>query len=140
MVAEKKIVASTTRESDLRRSFARRYHAHSPDAGRNESREVLVNAPTPHSRPNPIQGPVPSASSSRNVSQKITVRSSAARLVSHTHRVDQNITDGRTAHIHAVHTATFSLKHFRAIRKIGIEVNAENRLLMLSRVNADTCV
>src|SRR5713226_1644364 len=105
--------------------FQRRYQAHKPDAGRNETREVLVSAATPQSRPKAIHGFAPSISSSCRVSQKMTAKSRAARLVSHTQRVHQYITDGSRAHDQAVHIATLSLKHFRAIRKIGTQVRAE---------------
>src|SRR5713226_6640401 len=108
--------------------FQRRYQAHKPDAGRNESREVLVSAATPQSRPNAIHGFAPSISSSCRVNQKMTARSSAARLVSQTQRVHQYITDGSSAHDQALQTATFSLKHFRPIRKMGTQVRAETKL------------
>src|SRR6266700_3052920 len=120
--------------------FRRRYHAHSPDAGRNASREVLVNAATPHKIPYAIHGFAPRDSSSCRVSQKRTTRISAARLVSHTQRVHQYITEGKSAHSHAVHTATFSAKHFLAIRKMGIQVSAEKALFRLSRISAEVRV
>src|SRR5581483_7001963 len=117
--------------------FHRRHQTHSPEAGRNESREVLVNAEMPHSSPNSSHGFHPSLSSKSSVSQKITARRRAARLVSHTQRVHQYITEGSNAHVHDVQTATFSLKHLFAMRKIGIQVSAEKKLLIESKTNAD---
>src|SRR5947207_4814518 len=140
MVAEKKTVASRTPATEDFPLFQRRYHGHSPDAGKNESREVLVKAATPQSRPKAIHILVPSNSSSFSASQKMSAKSSAARLVSHTQRVLQYITVGSSAHPQAVHTATFSLKHLRAIRKIGMQVRAEKMLLRLSRMRAEALV
>jgi len=57
----------TPGSEDLLR-FQRRYHAHSPDAGRNASREVLVSAAMPQNSPNSIQGTSPSLSSRSSVS------------------------------------------------------------------------
>src|SRR4029077_8266449 len=79
--------------------FQRRYHAHNPAAGRNASREVLVRAAIPQTSPNWSHGVSPSLSSRSSVSQKMSASSSAARLVSQTQRVHQNITDGKTAQI-----------------------------------------
>ena len=72
-----------------------------------------------------------------SVSQKITASNSAARLVSHTQRVHQKMTDGSRAHVHADHTATLSSKHLLAIRNIGMQVSAEKTLLRLSRTKAE---
>src|SRR5438270_10362261 len=119
--------------------FQRRYQIHRPDAGRNERRDELVSAATPQSRPNPTQGIRPSSSSNFKASQKIAASSSAARLVSQTQRTLQYITVGSKAHAHALNTATFSLKHFRATKKIGMQVSAEKRLLIASKINADAC-
>src|SRR5262249_24686141 len=94
----------------------------------------------PHSRPNTIQDFVPSVSSSCNVNQKITARISAVRLVSHTQRVHQYITEGKSAHSQVVPTATFSLKHFRAIKKSRMQVSAENKLFMPRRIRAEAGV
>ncbi len=52
MQAKKTTDASTTPANDRLPRRARRYHTHNPEAGRNESREVLLNAVTPHSNPN----------------------------------------------------------------------------------------
>src|SRR5436305_7153952 len=134
MVAAKKIEASTTPRIDFFLCFERRYQSHNPDTGRNESSETLVSAATPQSTPNPIHGAVPSRSSILSVSQKISASSSAARLVSHTHRVDQYITDGSSAHVHAVHNVTFSLKLFFSIMKYGIHVNDEERIVMQRKI------
>src|ERR1700686_1560296 len=139
MVAAKKTDANAIPASDGFPAFHRRYHTHNPDAGKNEISEVFVSAATPHSKPNPIHGVRPFSSSSSSVSQKMTASNKAARLVSHTQRVDQYITIGNNAHPHALHTATFSLKHFRAIRKIGMHVSAENTLLMVSKIKAEAC-
>ena len=117
--------------------FARRYQAHNPAAGRNDSSDVLVSAAIPHSSPNLIQGNQPSLSSRVSASQKIVASSSADKLVSHTQRVHQNMTFGSKAHAHAEPTATFSEKIRRAIKKIGMQVKAEKMLLMVSRTNAD---
>src|SRR5450755_452053 len=106
-------------------------------AGRNASREVLVSAATPHNIPNSVQSRMPSRSSSTSVSQKSIASNSAARLVSQTQRVLQNITDGSSTHNQQVQRPIFSLKHFPAIRKIGIHVNEEKMLLMLRRRIAD---
>jgi hypothetical protein len=119
------------------RSFDRRYQTHSPDAGRNESREVFVKAEIPQSRPNSSHGFHPLRSSKSRVSQKISASRSAAKLVSQTQRVHQYITEGNNAQVHEVQTATFSLKHRFAIRKIGTQVNAEKKLLMESSTSAD---
>src|SRR6267154_4087380 len=121
MAATKKAEAKTTPPKERFPLFDRRHHAHSPDAGRNDSNETFVSAATPQSTPNPIHGVGPSKSSSFRVSQKIKASSSAARLVSHTQRVDQYITEGKSAQVHAVQTETFSLKHFFAIKKIGTQ-------------------
>lgn len=98
---------------------------------------MLVNAVTPHSNPNVNQGFQPSRSSSVSASQKIVVSSSVDKLVSHTHRVHQNITFGSSAQVHADHTATFIENTRRAIRKIGMQVSAENALLSVSSTKAD---
>src|SRR5439155_21696095 len=139
-MAAKNRDASATPPSEGFPFFHRRYQGHIADAGRNDSREVLVRAAAPHSRPNAIHGSAPSSSSSFSASQKMRVSSRAARLVSQTQRVHQYITVGKSAHAHAVHTATLSLKHFRAMRKIGMQVSAEKTLLMLSKIRADAWV
>src|ERR1700680_3189762 len=140
IVATKKTDASATPVNDGFPAFHRRYQAHNPDAGKNEISEVLVSAATPHSKPNPIHGVRRLSSSSSRVNQKITASNKAARLVSHTQRVDQYITIGNNAQPHAPHIATFPLKHFRAIRKIGMHVSAEKTLLIVSKINAEACV
>src|SRR3989442_3945 len=122
IVPAKNSEASITPASDRLFLFQRRCQAHKPDAGRNESREVLVSTATPQSRPKAIHGFAPSISSSFRVSQKMTARSRAVTLVSQTHRVHQYITDGSSDHDQAVQIATFSQKHFRAIRKMGTHV------------------
>ena len=91
---------------------------------------MLVSAATPQSKPNCSQGFNPSFSSIVSVNQKITASNSAARLVSQTQRVHQKITEGNSAHVQALQTATFSLKHLFAMRKIGMQVSAEKILLM----------
>src|SRR5579862_4994769 len=131
---------TTTPVSEGLPRFQRRYHAHSPEAGRNASREVLARAATPQSRPKRNQGISPSFSSRSRVSQNKIASSNAARLVSHTHRVHQYMTGGITAHSQAVQIASFSSKHRLAIRKMGMQVSAENRLLMVSRTRAEAWV
>src|SRR5882672_9422414 len=118
-------------------SFQRRYQIQSPEAGRKASNEVFVRAAMPQISPNSSHGFQSSFSSITSVSQKSTASKSAARLVSHTQRVHQYVTDGRSAHVQELQTATFSLKHRFAIKKIGIPVRAEKMLLMVSRINAD---
>jgi hypothetical protein len=139
MAAKKKIAAKATPAKDRFPVLHRRYHVHNPDAGRNVTREVLVNTATPQSKPNAIHGITPSRFSNSNANQKIIASKQAARLVSHTQRVDQYMTVGNSAQPHALQTATFSLKHFRAIKKIGMHVNAEKILLMVRRMNAEAC-
>src|ERR1700730_6122977 len=119
MHAKKTTDASTTPATDRLPRLARRYHAHNPAAGRNDNREVLLNAVTPQSNPNWSQGIQPSRSSRVRASHTIVVSSSAARLVSHTARVHQKMMLGSRAHAHAEPTATFSENIRRAIRKIG---------------------
>ena len=75
---------AATPASDALPLFEERYQAHSPEAGRNESSEVLVKAATPHSMPNAIHGVTPVRSSISSVRQKISASRNAARLVSHT--------------------------------------------------------
>src|SRR5437899_9712555 len=128
--------ASTTPLKDGLPRLNRRYQAHTPETGRNESSALLVSAATPQSRPNCSHGRSPSLSSISRASEKIAASKSAARLVSHTQRVHQNITDGSSTQAQAVHTATFSLKHRLAIRKIGMQVSAEKKLWMLSKTSA----
>src|ERR1700674_5715357 len=118
-------------------SLARWYQTHNPETGRKDSRAVLVSAAMPHSKPNCSHDFVPSVSSISSVSQKIIASSSAARLVSHTQRVHQKMTEGSRAQVQAVHTATFSSKHLFAIRKIGMQVSAEKILLRLRRTQAE---
>src|SRR5579862_1251273 len=117
--------------------FQRRYHTHSPEAGRKASREVLARAAIPQSMPKRTHGNSPSFCSRSSVSQKRIASSNAARLVSHTQRVHQYITGGITAQSQPVQTASFSSKHLLAIRKMGMQVSAENRLLMVRSANAD---
>ena len=137
MQAKKTIDASTTPPRDRLPHCARRYQAHNPAAGRNESREVLLNAVMPQSKPNSIQGIQPSRSSRVRASQKIVVSNNAARLVSQIARVHQNMTFGSRAQAHAEPTATFSEKILRAIRKIGMQVSAEKTLFVVSSTKAD---
>src|ERR1039458_1009712 len=137
MHAKKMTDANTTPANDRLPRRARRCHAHSPAAGRNDSREVLLNAVMPHSSPNCNHGIQPSRSSRVRASQKIVVSSSAARLVSQIARVHQNSTFGNNAHAHADPTATVSEKIRRAIRKIGTHVSAEKTLFSVSSTNAD---
>src|SRR5271165_2838365 len=131
---------SATPASDCLPRFRRRYHAHKPEAGRNASREVLASAAIPQSSPNWIHGTNPSLSSRSSVSQKTSASSNAARLVSHTQRVHQYITGGIIAHSQPVQTASFSSKHRLAIRKMGIQVSAEKKLLMLRSTSAEAWV
>src|ERR1700733_7668303 len=137
MQAKKTTEARTMPAIDCLPRCARRYQAHNPATGRNESREVLVSAAIPQSSPNWIHGSRPSRSSRVNASQKIAASRSADKLVSQTQRVHQNITLGSNAHPHVEPTATFSEKILRAIRKIGTHVSAEKTLLSVSRTNAD---
>jgi len=60
-------------------------------SGRNATSTVLFSAAIPQSTPNSTQGRRPSRSSIVSASQKITANSSADKLVSHTHRVHQNM-------------------------------------------------
>src|SRR6266852_5743640 len=132
--------ASATPASEGLLRFQRRYPHHTPEAGRNASMEVLVSPAIPHNSPNLSHGFNPLRSSRSRVSQKISARSSAARLVSQTHRVHQYMTGGITAHSQAVQIANFSSKHRLAIRKIGMQVSAEKKLLRPSRTTAAACV
>src|SRR4051812_24883209 len=100
--------AATTPISDFLPCLARCLQAHTPAAGRNESSEVLFNAAIPQSNPNSSHLHKLSRSSSVSASQKIAASSSVERLVSHIHRVHQNITFGSNAHAHDDQTATFS--------------------------------
>src|ERR1700739_1894785 len=129
--------ASTTPAKDRLPRCARRYHAHNPAAGRNDSREVLLSAARPQSSPNSTHGSQPSRSSRVSASQKMVVRSSVDKLVSQTQRVDQNMTFGSSVQAHAEPTATFSEKIRRAIKKMGMQVNAEKRLFNVSSTKAD---
>src|SRR4051794_29011836 len=129
--------ASTTPANDRFPILERRYQAHNPAAGRNASREVPFRAMTPQSTPNTTHGPQPSRSSIVSASQKTVVSSRADRLVSHTARVHQNITLGSNAHAHADPTATFSENMRFAIRKIGMQVTAENTLFSTNSTNAE---
>src|SRR5882724_1158452 len=122
MQAKNMIEATAIPPTDRLPLFARRYHAHNPEAGKKASMEGFVSAAIPHSRPNSSQGRRPSRSFSSSVSQKIIASSNAARLVS------QN---------HDAHTATFSLKQRRAIKKMGMQVSAEKILFNISRASAD---
>src|SRR3954467_999363 len=78
-----------------------------------------------------------SSSTTTSVIQKSKVNKNVAKLVSQTQRVAQVITEGNKAQNQQVHRATFSLKHFRPIKKIGIQVSAEKILLMASSTTAD---
>ena len=121
-------------------AFDLRYQTHNPDAGKKLNREVLTNAAIPHSSPQQAQTVNRSLSSRVSVSQKIRANSNAARLVSQTQRVHQKITGGRTAHAQALHFAMRLSKHRRAIKKIGKQVSAENKLLMHNMTIADARV
>src|ERR1700746_935850 len=129
--------ASATPANDRFPRFALRYHAHRPAAGKNESREVPFKAISPHNTPNPTQARQPSWSSSRSASQNAVASSKAERLVSHTARVHQNITLGNKAHAHAEPTATFSENTRLPIRKIGMQVRAEQALFTVSSTKAE---
>src|SRR6476661_2284037 len=135
--AKKTTDASSTPAKDRLPLFARRYQAQSPAAGRKESREVPFRAMSPQSNPNSSQGSQPSRSSRVRASQKTVASSRADRLVSHTARVHQNITLGRSAHAHAAPMATFSENIRFAIRKIGTHVRAEKTLFTTSSTNAE---
>src|ERR1051326_5185620 len=137
MQAKKTADANTTPASDDLPSLERRYHAHNPAGGRNDSREVLFKATMPQSNPNANQGSHPSRSSNVSANQTITANSSADKLVSQTARVHQNSTLGSRAQAHADPTATFSEKILRAIKKMGMHVRAEKTLLRASSTNAD---
>src|SRR4051794_14528409 len=128
--------AKTTPARERFPDLARRYHAHKPAAGRNDRREVLFRAARPHNAPKVIQGNQPSRSSNVSASQQTTESNSADRLVSQIQRVHQKMTLGNRAHAHADPTATCLEKIRRAIRKIGRHVNAEHRLLKVSRAIA----
>src|SRR5579859_1912708 len=137
MQTKKTTEASTTPPNDDLPCLERRYHAHSPAAGRNESREVLFRATIPHNRPNSSHGSRPSRSSIVSASQKMEASSKAERLVSHTARVHQNMTFGSKAQDQADQTPTCSENIRRPIRKIGMHVSAENTLFSASSTNAD---
>src|SRR6184192_759373 len=123
MHAKKMIEANAIPPTDRLPLFARRYHAHNPEAGKKASMEGFVSAAPPHRKPN------------SSVSQKIIASSNAARLVSQTQRVAKP--DGSSAQNHDAHTATFSLKQRRAIKKMGMQVSAEKILFNISRASAD---
>ena len=137
MQAKKTTEASTTPPIDFLPRCARRRQAHSPAAGRNNRSAVPFNAVMPQRNPNSNQGSQPSRSSKVRASQTMAASSSADKLVSQTQRVHQNITFGSNAQAHAEPTATLSEKMRLAIRKIGMQVRAEKRLLIASRTNAD---
>src|SRR6266704_2972824 len=135
MQAKNMIEATAIPPTDRLPLFARRYHAHNQDAGKKASMEGFVRAAIPHSRPNSSQGLIPSRSSKSSASWKMIASSNAARLVSQTHRVAKP--DGSSAQNHDAHPATLSSKQRRAIRKIGMHVNAEKTLFNISRTSAD---
>src|SRR5206468_11897731 len=138
MQAKNMIEATAIPPTDRLPLFARRYHAHNPEAGKKASMEGFVSAAIPHSRPNSTQGRRPSRSSNSSVSQKIIASSRAARLVSQTQRVANP--EGNSAQNHDAQTATVSLKHRRAIKKMGMQVSAEKMLLTINRTSADARV
>src|SRR5579872_1763579 len=115
----------------------RRYQVHKPAAGRNDRRDGLLRAAIPQSSPNSTHGSQPLRSSRSRASQTSVVSRNVDRLVSHTQRVDQNITFGSRAHAQAEPTAIFSEKILRAIRKIGRHVSAEKKLFSVRRKKAD---
>src|SRR5438105_13946435 len=126
MQAKNMIEATAIPPTDRLPLFARRYHAHNPEAGKKASMEGFVSAAIPHSRPNSSQGRRPSRSFSSSVSQKMIASSNAARLLSHTQRV---ATPHRSsAQNHDAHAATLSSKQRRAIKKMGMQVSAEKIL------------
>src|SRR5438552_2744775 len=135
MHAKKMIEANAIPPTDRLPLFARRYHAHNPEAGKKASMEGFVSAAPPHRKPNSSQERRPSPPSNSSVSQKIIASSNAARLVSQTQRVAKP--DGSSAQNHDAHTATFSLKHRRAIKKMGMQVSAEKILFNISSASAD---
>src|SRR5246127_5446503 len=135
MQAKNMIEAAATPPSDRLPRFARRYHTHNPEVGKNDNMEVLVSVAIPHSSPNSNQGHRPSCSSTSSVSQKMIASSNAARLVSQTHRVAKP--DGSSAQNHDAHTAIFSSKHRLAIKKMGTQVSAEKILFNISSASAE---
>src|SRR5579862_3468825 len=137
MHAQNTAADSATPAKDRFPRPARRYHAHNPVAGRKASRDVPFSAITPHNNPKPNQGSQPSRSSITSVSQMTRANNRADRLVSQMARVHQNMTLGSNAHAHADPTATFSENMRRAIRKIGMHVSAEQKLLKLKITMAD---
>src|SRR5204863_4391824 len=110
---------------------------HNPEAGRKASNDGLVSAVMLQITANASQGFRPSLSFITSDNQNSTAISRAARLVSHTQRVDQYIIEGRSAQVHALHTATRSLKHRFAVKKMGMQVSAEKMQLMVNKINAD---
>src|SRR5207244_12333527 len=103
MQAKNMIEATAIPPTDRLPLFARRYHAHNPEAGKKASMEGFVSAAIPHSRQNSSQGRRPSRSFSSSVSQKIIASSNDARLVYQIHRVVN--TDGnRAPNLYAHHT------------------------------------
>src|SRR5215469_9092613 len=102
-----------------------------------QATKITAAKAIPLSNPNCTQGLRPSRFSKSSANQKMVVSNRADKLVSHTHRVHQYITYGNRLQNHADHTATFSPKHRRPIKKMGIEVSAEKMLLMSSSTIAD---
>src|SRR5215468_3713113 len=135
MQARNMIEASAIPANDRLPRLARWYQAHNTQAGKNASMEVFVSAAIPQSSPSSSQGCRPSRCSNSSVRKKIVASSRAARLVSQTQRVANP--EGMSAHNHEAHTATFSLKHRRAIRKMGMHVSAEKMPFKISRTSAD---
>src|SRR5689334_1655141 len=87
-------------------SLCLRQAAQNPEAGRKDTIELLVSAAIPQRTPKAIHGWGPLISSSCKVSQKISAKRRAARLVSHTQRAHQYMTVGRSAHAQADQIAT----------------------------------
>src|SRR5438876_1959047 len=123
MQAKNMIEATATPPIDRLPRFARRYHTHNPEAGKNDNIEVLVSAAIPHSSPNSNQGRIQSCSSSSSVSQKMIASSNAARLVSHTQRVAKQ--DSSSAQNQDAQAATFALKQRSPHKEVGIAVSAD---------------
>src|SRR5947209_18513093 len=115
MQAKNMIEATAIPPTDRLPLFARRYHAHNPEAGKKASMVGFVSAAIPHSRPNSSEGRRPSRSFSSRVSPNMIASSNAASLVSHTHRVAKP--DGSSAQNHDAPTATYSLNQRRAFKK-----------------------
>src|SRR5579871_1222126 len=106
------------------------YPHQASETGRNAPSDGLTSSAKPHSAPNPIQflflRLAPSGSAAAH--QKSSASSSALRLVSHSHVTLHLQNHGKSAQIHAAHSPAVLPVVCSAMPRIGIVVNAENRL------------